>query len=442
MLDEIAHDKFSKTEAANQPIFAAEPDYDALLNRKAEILQEWKAGNKPGEKPAMSLRDYEEAQGLPDLKDPDLIPAKNTSLVINEVRKRIAREDPISLLAIESLDFEDASIELAESLENINELRDLYKLRKISVGGNSNSGITADEAARMKNCFSQGRELFLAGRNGSLMVKPLNFFYALTAYTYGIIILNNPLRYRKDMLPGSHGMSYLPATIQAQFGGDSPRGTFSDLVGAFPTHLVKVPGVSFNIDCAKSVMEFYQTKFDVSLGTLLSLIPEMADYYKLTTNRQSRCFPLEIVNSNDIRSVTWEFQIGNGEVRPSALAIEQAFSGFQIGERYGKTTVIVPAARSGQIRAMIYTDLRGKLWFIENPFFPIILPEVAVHFLITSMFSNIMRYRPDEWGSVLLNEVSSNISLLTRHYFSSFQRKFLLLVLRSTSRYLPYATSA
>ncbi|WP_336978482.1 YaaC family protein [Altererythrobacter fulvus] len=440
MLEEIAHDKLSRVAAANQPMFATEPDYDALQRKKAEILEDWKELSATDKSAYRDLGEFEKRKGLPDLKDPELIPAKNTSLVLREVKRRVEREDPLSLLAIEPLDFEDASLELAESLENVNELRELYKLRKVSVGNSSNAGITAEEASRLKNCFSQGRELFIAGRNGSLMVKPLNFFYALTAYTYGIIILNNPLRYRKDMLPGSHGMSYLPTTIQAQFGGDSARGTFSDLVGSFPTHLVKVPGISFNIDCSKSVMEFYNTKFDVSLGTLLSLIPEMSDYFKLTTGKQSRCFPLEIVNANDIRSVTWEFQIGNGEVRPNAALVEQAFDGFEVGEKHGKTIVTVPAARAERINAMIYTDLRGNLWFIENPFYPIILPEVAVHFLITSMFSNIMRYRPDEWGSVLLNEVSSNISLLTRHYFSSFQRKFLPLILRSTSRYLPYAT--
>jgi hypothetical protein len=55
-------------------------------------------------------------------------------------------------------------------------LRDLYKIRKASVGNSANAGISAEEASKIKNCFSQGRELFLAGRNGSLMVKPLNFF--------------------------------------------------------------------------------------------------------------------------------------------------------------------------------------------------------------------------------------------------------------------------
>jgi len=234
-------------------------------------------------------------------------------------------------------------------------------------------------------------------------------------------------------------MSYLPTDIQAQFGGDSPRGTFSDLVGAFPTHLIKTVIVSFNIDCSSSIMDYYHTRFDVSIGTLLSMIPEMADYYKLTTGRNSRCFPLQIVSANEPRSLTWEFQIGNGEIRPSSEAFERSFRDFPRSERNGKSIVRVPAAQTSLLKTCLYTDLRGSLWFIENPFHPIILPEIAIHFLITSMFSNIMRYRPDEWGSVLLNEVSSGISLLTRHYFSSFQRKFLLLVLRSVSRYVPYA---
>lgn len=439
MLEEIGQDDIVRTNASNEILFSTDKDYDAILAEKSKTLEEWKALNSDEKQKFKNLPQFEESRGIPDLKDPSIIPSKNTSLLINEIKRRIDREDPLRVLAVEPLDFDDATIELAESIENVTEIRELYKLRKASTGSSSNAGINSDEAVKIKNCFSQGRELFLAGRNGSLMVKPLNFFYALTAYTYGIIILNNPLRYRKDMLPGSHGMSYLPKTIQAQFGGDSPRGTFSDLVGAFPTQLINFSGTSFNIDCSKSVIEFYNTRFDVKIGTLLSLIPEMSDYYRLTTGTPSRCFPLEIVSSNDRRSLTWEFQIGDGERQPPAESIRLSFEGFPVTERFGKTIVSVPAAQASKIRAAIYTDLRGNLWFIDNPFFPVILPEIAVHFLITSMFSNIMRYRPDEWGSVLLNEVSSNISLLTRHYFSSFQRKFMLLVLRSASRYIPYA---
>lgn len=439
MLEEIGQDSFVRTSASNEILFSTDVDYDAISAEKAKVLEEWKALDADAKKVFGGLPQFERGRGIIDLKDPSLIPSKNTSLLLKEVRRRIDREDPLRVLAVEPLDFDDATIELAESIENVPEIRELYKLRKAAVGESGNAGISADEATKIKNCFSQGRELFLAGRNGSLMVKPLNFFYALTAYTYGVIILNNPLRYRKDMLPGSHGMAYLPESIQAQFGGDSPRGTFSDLVGAFPTHLVNFSGTSFNIDCSKSIIEFYNTRFDVKIGTLLSLIPEMSEYYQMTMGSPSRCFPLEIVSSNDPRSLTWEFQIGDGESRPPSDAVKISFDGFPVTERFGKTIVSVPAAQASKIRATIYTDIRGKLWFIDNPFYPIILPEIAVHFLLTSMFSNIMRYRPDEWGSVLLNEVSSNISLLTRHYFSSFQRKFMLLVLRSVSRYVPYA---
>ena len=259
---------------------------------------------------------------------------------------------------------------------------------------------------------------------------------------YGIIILNNPLRYNKGNLPGSHGLSYLPDTIRAVFGGDTARGTFSDLVTAFPTQLVKSINLEVHLDCTASLQAFYENRFSVSLGTLLSVVPEMSEYYKLTTGSASRCFPLQIVNANDPRSLKWEFQIGNGEIRPRPESVELSFPSLDYTERHGKKIVVVPAAEAHKLTACIYTDIYGRFWYIDNPFFPVILPEVTVHFLISNMFSNIMRYRPDEWGNVLSNDVSSGVALLTRHYFSSVQRKFFVIVLRSISRYIPYVSQS
>lgn len=438
MLDEIAKDEMTAVAAENQPIFRTDVDFDSLEERRNAIATKWRELPPDQKEAYRNQRSYEEQEGAPNLKDPELIPARNVSLLRKEVKKRIDSNNILKLLPIDSLDFDDSVLELAETLENVPDLRKVYKLRKMATGSSENSGINSEEAARLKNCFSQGRELYLAGKQGSLMVKPLNFFYALTAYSYGAIVLNNPLRYRKDMIPGSHGMSYLPDVVQAQFGGDSARGTFSDLVTASPTQLVKTPSIEFNVDCTDSIIEFYKTRFSVSLGTLLSLVPEMTDYYKLTTGRDSRCHPIEIASANDPRNLTWEFHIGDGERRPSLESIENAFKGFDRVDRHGKIVVTVPASQAFSIRAAIYTDIRGNLWYIDNPFFPVILPEIAVHFLITSTYSNIMRYRPDEWGNVLLNDVSSSISLLTRHYFSSFQRKFFVVILRAVSRYVPY----
>ena len=439
MLNEIVLDSFSATSAQNQPIFRTDIDYDELLAKRDEIVKNWQKLKPEERQKFKNQSEFEQTQGAPDLKDSGLIPAKNISLIRNEIKRRLSSHNAIRLLPVETLDFDDSLLELAESIENTNEIRDLYRLRKLSTGSSKNAGINADEAARLKNCFSQGRELYIAGKQGSLMVKPLNFFYALTAYTYGIIILNNPLRYGKGNIPGSHGMSYLPDSIQAQFGGDSARGTFSDLVTAFPTQLVKNGHVEFSIDCTDSLIKFYEIRHNVSLGTLLSMIPEMTDYYKLTTGTHSRCHPLEITTANDPRTLAWEFHIGDGDVRPNIDGIDNAFSGFSRTERQGKIVINVPASNATTIKACIYTDIRGKLWYIDNPFFPVIIPEAAIHFLTNSIFSNIMRYRPDEWGSVILNDVSSNISLITRHYFSTFQRKFFLVILRSLSRYMPYA---
>lgn len=438
MLEQIIQDVVTKNPAANQKMFDAQTDFDALIAQRDSAILKWKTLPPPEQKLFSGLPDFLKSEGVADLKADSLIPAKHYHLLAAETRARLQGLNDLQLLPLDAIDFDDSVLELAETLENAPDIRELYRIRKKTVGKSENSGISLEEANRLKNCFSQGRELYIAGKNGSLMVKPLNFFYSLTAYCYGVIVLNNPLRFNKGNLPGSHGMAYLPDPILAQFGGDTSRGTFSDLLTSFPTHLIKNASLEFSIDATESILNFYETRYSVSLGTLLSMIPEMSDYYKLTTAKDSRCFPLSIVNANDPRNVTWEFQIGNGEHRPPPASIEAAFGGFSTTERHGKVIVTVPATESHRIRACIYTDIRGEFWFIDNPFFPTIPPEICIHFLINSMFSNVMRYRPDEWGNVLLNDVSSGISLITRHYFSSFQRKFFLVVLRAISRYVPY----
>jgi hypothetical protein len=442
LLEELARDSVQSTPASNQAMFDDSLDYAALVAKRKSVVDQWRNLSRPERAKYKSQADFEAAMGGVDLKDPKYSAARNLYLVRQEVAQRLNTSEVLRLLPVDDLDFSDSLIELAECLENVDDIREIYRIRKQATGSSTNAGINADEARRVKNCFTQGRELYLAGRHGSLMVRPLNFFYALTAYAYGAVILNNPLRYRKDMIPGSHGMAYLPDTVEAQFGGDSARGTFSDLVTAFPTQLIKTVDLEFHIDCTESLQALYKTRFTVSLGTLLSMVPEMSSYYEMATGQPGRCFPLQIVTASDARALTWEFHIGNGERRPKAESISDSFPDLVHSERHGKTVVTVPASKASKIRASIYKDIRGDLWFVENPFFPVLLPEIAVHFLIASVFSNVMRYRPDEWASILTNEVKSSVSLLTRHYFSSFQRKFLVTVLGAVSKYIPYASRA
>jgi hypothetical protein len=369
VLEELVSDDYRSIKASNQPMFRTDVDFDAEERKRRAAVAEWASLNGEQRSQFQNQSAFEASKGIIDLKDPTMLPARHYSLLSREAGARISSSNDLRLLPIDGLDFDESVLELAESIENVEDIRSLYKLRKKTTGETKNAGINKDEALRLKNCFTQGRELYLAGKNGSLMVKPLNFFYALTAYAYGIIVLNNPLRFNKKNLPGSHGMSYLPDTVQAQFGGDSARGTFSDLVTSFPTHLLKTAGLEFQIDCIQSILEFYNTKFDVSLGMLLSMIPEMSEYYKLTTGKESRCHALEIVPETHPRTLRWEFQIGNGDLRPARSMVEASFPNLQIGERNGKFIVSISAVDAHTIRACIYTDIRGRLWFVENPFY-------------------------------------------------------------------------
>ena len=419
-------------------MFDFETDYSDILRKHEAAIENWKILEDDQKKEyKKGLIDYANEKGIQNPKDHSLVKAKNAYLVRKEVEKRIENGSSLKVMPLDAITYQGSLSELVESIENAEQIKSLYRLRKLNTGDTKNSGISDTEAQKLKNCFSQGRELFAAGCGGSLMVKPLNHFYSITAYSYGIIVLNSPVRYSKDNLPSSHGMVYLPDAVQCQFGGDSPTGTFSELFTSFPTELVRYNNIEFIQDYTESIKAFYSHRVKASIGTLLSMLPEMADYYTLMTGQRSRAFPMEVVNANNPRMLSWEFQIGDGTTLPNREIVEKSFEGFEITERFGKYIVSVPATKASKIKALIYSDIQGRLSFIDNPFFPILLPEVCVHFLLNHIYSCIMRYRPDEWGNVILNEVSTDTSLLTRHYFSNFERKILLLVLRCLSRYTP-----
>ncbi len=441
MIEAILDDSVDSQSAANGPPFEVSIDYGVEIAKRAIAATKWKGLDPAAQKQfGNAFETFLVSEGVADLKSDLAMKAKNLHLLRKEVEVQVSNPNPLSILSVEELHFSASLLELLENIENVEHIRELYKLRKRTVGATKNAGINAREAGRLKNCMRQGRELYASGRSGSLMVKPLNFFYSLTAYAYAVVILNNPIRYTLDGLPGSHGINYLPDHIRTQFGGDMPQGTFSDLFVAFPTSIARNRGVDITQDNEESILAFYNTRTTVTCGTLLSMVPEIRDYYSLIMQKPSRTFPLEISAASDTRNIKWEFQIGDGETRPSQGDIANSFAGFHTVERHGKYVINIPMAEAHKIKATIYSDLRGRFWYIENPFFPILLPELCVHFLLTNAFSNIMRYSPDNWGDVLLNEVRSDVSLITRKYLSAFENKFPVLLLRALSKFYPYVS--
>lgn len=441
MIESILTDIIDTSYPSSESPFTSTIDYAVEHKKQLDANVEWKSlSSEQREIHGNKIENFWDTKNIPNLKSEDALRGKNLTIIKSEILAHIENSNPFKLLSVEELHFSSSLIELLENAENAEHIRDLYKLRKRTTGTTKNAGIKIDEAERIKNCMKQGRELYQSGRAGSLMVKPLNFFYGLTAYAYAVIILNNPIRYDLDGLPGSHGLNYLPDQMRAQFGGDIKQGTFSELFTSFPSTILLDRHTAITQDNEASILAFYKTRTTVGMGTLLSMVPEIREYYSLVTGKPSRTFPLEIKTTSDTRNVNWEFQIGNGETRPSNQDIINAFSNFQISERHGKTIITIPYSEAHKIRATIYSDIRGKFWYIENPFFPVILPELCLHFLLTNAFSNIMRYSPDKWGEVLLNQVRSDISLITRKYLSEFENKFPILLLRSISKFYPYVS--
>ena len=270
MIEAILNDSVDQLPVANESPFESSIDYAEEVDKRATATLKWKtlpAGEKA--KHLDAIENFLRSEGVIDLKSAEAHRAKNVYLLRNEISAHIKDDSPFKLLSVEELHFSSSLIELLENAENADHIRDLYKLRKRTVGVSKNAGISASEAQRLKNCMRQGRELYLSGRSGSLMVKPLNFFYALTAYAYAVVILNNPVRYVLDGLPGSHGLNYLPNDIKAQFGGDIKQGTFSDLFTSFPTSVIRDRRATLSQDNEESILSFYKTRTTVSTGTLL-----------------------------------------------------------------------------------------------------------------------------------------------------------------------------
>ncbi|MBX9347569.1 hypothetical protein K5M36_10760 [Chromobacterium vaccinii] len=419
-----------------QDVFGFRFDWRVEADRRSKACQEWaELGSQEKKEFNNDIGQYLNGCGILRLNDAQYMVEKNTFWMREEIAERSRAKENLLYISVDELHHENSLMELMLNVENVDHIRELYKIRKANSKG---GGLKADESAKLRNCIRQGTELFNAGQSGALMVKPLNFFYALTAYSYAVILLNSPLRFSLETLPGSHGVNYLPKDFHVQFGGGMARGTFTELFSAFPTSYVKNHVVFLQQSNFESIRELYENKVTMSTGTLLSMVPEIREYYYLATGRPSRAHPLSVNISHDSYDVKYKFQIGDGELLPAAGQVEQAFPGCEVFDRHGKKEVDVPVSAAGAVKAIIYTDSRGRFWFVENPIYPLIMPEFCLHFLISNIFSNVMRYSPGMWGDILLNNVDTDVSLIIRKYLSALEAKMPILSLRSISKYYPY----
>lgn len=347
---------------------------------------------------------------------------------MEEIKARIESTENPNLMRISAFSAESDVLELLHSLENIEKLRELYKYQKKTCKG---SGINNEVAEQIKYCFLQGRELFCSGKHGDTSVKPLLFFYSLTAYTFGFIVLNSPIRFALDSLNGHHGLDYIHDKFTIKFGGNTPQGTFTDLFQSIPVlSFMDIDGQMYKQDRFEAINNFFETEVKIKLGSLFGYIPELSDSMQQISGRGSFCHHMSIKPTSKEHRWGYEIVVGNGKERLDKIKaeIDSLFHSESILSD-GNLKYFINDSDFQKININIYQDIYGKMYFVRDNI-GYAIPELLIHFMILFAFSNIQRYDPPLWGEILSNKINTNISYLIYRYFSVFENKLPYLMLR------------
>lgn len=359
-----------------------------------------------------------------------------------EYNLRTKKQSPLTPIKINTSDSNEHILFILESFENIEKIKQSYKLRKQNLSDNTKSGLNTEQTNIIKYALKQGRELYLAGKNSAMLTKPLNYFYSLTAFSYAAIVLNNPLRKSKDNISNSHGLSQSRESTCASFGGTIPLGTFTDLYYSFFTNdifldLNKPESHVFGF--MDDAINFYKKQTTLGIGSLMSLIPELRESYQSITSRKSNTHKLVIKSIKKSNNV-YSFEIGDGLSLPSEENIRKIFCDDINYSENGNYYFCLSKEKMMTISPMIYTDMYGEHWYIDTDNAKIKMSEICIHFIMTYILSNIMRYNPETWGNILENSSATNENLLIKYYLSLLDKKIPFMAARHTTSYYPYIT--
>lgn len=363
---------------------------------------------------------------------------RHYKLLMDEVKKRLESDLKCENLIIDGYLEEYLIQDLLASLENENYIRSLYKQKKMMV---ASSGLTVGEATIIMDCIRQGRSLLEAGKRADMLAKPLIDFYAASAYAYAIIVIHSPLHKSLNSLKRSHGHTYNHENKTIDFGGEHPRGTFIDFLASIPVIKIQNKELDLKYSIVESLNVVQNANISFSLLTLLSMVPELNNYYSNLDKAHKVAHKLSFDTSILGKKVVYNFYIGDGMSKPQRDRIERSFKTQSIEELQGGYKISVDSADIEKISPTIYQDIKGDLWYIENPIEGLVLPEICLHFLIISGLCSIMRYSPNDWNNVLNNKISSQYSLLISEYIRLFEKKFPMLVIQYLTNYLPMLQS-
>lgn len=440
--------------------FDFDSNYNEYLTKRKELEENWRNSDEIRQGYKKNFKKYLH-ENIDESSITDA--AKNYLLLKQELDKRHDKYIPSKYTKIGTFESKKTLLEILESYENIEHIQDMYRMRKINTISEKNSGITPEQAKKVRYCLRQGRELYLAGQNGDHVVKPLNYFYSITSFAYAIVLLNNPCRYKLESLSNSHGIEHRLQSGNIAFGGDIQQGTFSELFYAFCSEYItgvldSGDNYYINFNRISSLKSFQKNRFIASLNSLFSMVPEMHSLFSFSNN--TKIHKICISNIAHTTSTSYTIKVGNGQefINEDFL---NCFPYETKKQQDGKLIINVPIVDIKNSTLPIYCDIYGNLTSImptikyanyqntadasantkilvsDNLCKDLQLPEFCLHFLIIFALSNIMRYQPEVWGAILANEHETKFATMIRYYLTIFEQKLPFLALKHTSDYYP-----
>ena len=378
--------------------------------------------------------DYISQNGGPVLSSEE----KNYKKFSDEMDAVFSRGKFNNILPVDIHSDRDTLIDILTSLETENYIKTAYKEKKLRVTGELNT----DTATRLTDSIRQGRSLLQAANAANMLSKPLIDFYAASAYAYATIVINSPLHKSIDSLKGSHGHAYNHLTNAVEFGGKTPSGTFIDLLASIYMPQIVSEGIdnsriNFRYSALPSLDFVQKHEIHISLMALLATVPELRNQAMHIPEMPHSLHPLKIKSSVKNETVVYQFIIGDGINKPSNSSLKKIFETEDVTEISGQCVVDVPASNIRNIMPTIYSDTRGRLWYVDPIVDGLYLPEICLHYLIISALCNIMRYSPHEWNNILSNKISSDFSLLISQYLRLFEIKYPMLVIQQLTNLAP-----
>ncbi|WP_080962611.1 YaaC family protein [Chromobacterium subtsugae] len=405
-----------------------ENNYKENLERKRRLIEQWKNLSSEERKDEKDLRRFFEKNGYEDLPPNK----RNYQIFMEEILKRIDYDNNKKILLSELISKDTDIFELLHSLEDIDKIKKIYRYQKKT----STDGINNEVAEQVRNCFTQGRELFESGKESPTSVKPLLYFYSLTSYAYGLIVMCSPLRYSLETLTGHHGLDYVHDEYSIKLGGDVPYGTFTDLLLSFPTgYLVDSNNTHVISNNYESMKKFFEYNSKARLGAIFTYFPELSTYLSDFIGLEKRVFPVKIKSISIGNAVGYELVVGDGKVSLD----EKKFDDLMLSKNEkidGRLKYSIPVDVFSRLNLTLIQDIYGDFFLVDSPF-KFSVPEIALHFMVMFSFSNIQRYDPPLWSKVLNNKINSDVSYLISKYLAVYEAKLPYLILRLVNNIYP-----